>query len=200
LARKLISEVNEEAADSKSCKVVVADGETGLTAPLRQAFHELTRKQRKRGLWFELEDYANFRALAQEIFTHMAVRLGEYQSGYVHLEPDEILERKPDSNGLIKTENNFERKIDWSGLIKKLLVRWRVDPADWLIVFNARNGAGGCAGWVQKYWESGEYEAFHQLMQALRKARPFSSAVDGDAKRPGGFNIIYAPCNLRNSE
>jgi hypothetical protein len=44
LARRLIDAVQEEACSIKEAQVVVADGESGLTGPLRQAFNELTRK------------------------------------------------------------------------------------------------------------------------------------------------------------
>jgi hypothetical protein len=119
--------------------------------------------------------------LAQNIFIDMSLQLGEFQSGYVNLEC-----RKGTT--------------DWSELIETLLKRWGVDPAEWLIVLNARNGPGGCAGWFQDYWPETEYEALQELMAALRLARPYRPDKDGvTQQQAGGFNIIYAPYSLYRS-
>jgi hypothetical protein len=178
LARRLIVAVQEEACSIKDPKVIVADGESGLTGPLRQAFNVLSRKHGKHGIWFELEDYASVTSLAQDIFIVMALQLGEFQKGYVNLECR-------------------EGTTDWSELIETLLKRWGVDPSEWLIVLNARSGPGGCAGWLQEYWPQTEYEALRKLMSALRRARPYRPEQDDiGGQQAGGFNIIYAPYSL----
>jgi hypothetical protein len=157
-------------------KVVVADGPTGLMEPMRVLFEYMTREERKRGIWLELEDYADTASVAHELFTIIALRLGRFQLDHARLVPPDL------------SDENRNTEI-WKKHINELVEHWDIAPADWFVVFYGRNGPGGCAGWEQTYWRAGTKKSQYRHFEA------FLAALCAPGLRgPGqGFRILYAP-------
>ncbi len=154
-------------------KIVVVDGPTELTSPLRHAFYKLTTGEPQlQGMWLELEDYTDTLALAHKIFATLAIRIGRFQLDHARFVPE--LGSDPVVN-----------RSKWLAHLHSLIRAWGFDPKDWLIVLDGRNGPGGCASWQRRYWKTSEYEALAVLLRALREP-----SSDGSLQ---GFNILYAP-------
>lgn len=171
--RKLVDEAWNPQAEH--VPVIVADGQHGVTAPVRDLFREKTGGGSLRGIWLELEDFHDVNECADELLQILSLNRGRYQLDHTAF---------PKGVELASTEI----PSDWRARWKTILQDWGVEPKYSMLVFHARNGPGGCSGWRGRYWDSAPdqqgVDTFLQLHNFL------------DLLAELGFRVLYAPYSL----
>lgn len=121
--------------------------------------------------WYELEDYETASAMVSDILKNISLQLGIFQQENVVLDigvTTDSIGGEPLTYDIDKFKKDVERLVSYL----------HISPHRWCIFVLGRSGAGGCSGWINNFWEPGEFEVLEKILQALIEI---------------GFKIIYMP-------
>jgi len=148
---------------------------SGASHAMQEAFQQLTNSG-SQCIWFELQDYADCDALAQDIMQVLSIRLGRFQLEHVSLLPC----------NLTSTKNYEALQEDLRQHFTSVTNYFNLVADNWVFFIYGRNVPGGCSGWHNTPWESKEdYAQLNCLLSALTDA---------------GFKVVYAPLNEHRIE
>lgn len=164
---------------SEKSRLAIIDGAPGVLATLRHSVECVTERRLGSVIWLELEDNSDVFCLAYELLLIISIRLGLFQLGHADMVSADLINNIKSAQKLSASKPDDCRRV-WKNHIGSLVKNYfSIDANKWLIVFYARNGAGGCSGWDDgSFWGKSEFIALEQLIHGLCDA---------------GFRVLYAP-------
>lgn len=133
---------------------------------------DLEQKHRKRVIWLELQDHANYRALARDFLVNLTLAVGKFQLEHINLLPS------------LPSDDWPVELLKWMRRVTKYL---KINTDDWIICVYGRTGPGACSSWggeiakwcsVKTDTTRNEYSKFEKLRWTWASA---------------GFHVVYFP-------
>ncbi|MEM9079734.1 MAG: SIR2 family protein [Verrucomicrobiota bacterium] len=170
IKEKNIAQIVDKTGEDEKGWTLSIDHGSGLAGPLVNIYRRLD-EERKKPLWFELEDYADPISLLREVIQGITLDAGKFEQGVYALS---VVDFK-DAGG--KTAGS----LLWKGLesqLRRFKERTRIVPSDYYLFFYGRNGPGGCRGMQMSYWNEAHYKQLQEVLKLLESL---------------GFRCIYLP-------
>jgi hypothetical protein len=158
---------------------VMIDSLGGVVRGVSLAVDELTASSPRKVFWLETQDYMDADAMLRDLLRSIAVRCGSYQGRQVTQHP---LTRSLSS--LNNSQEREECSKEIAAHLKRVLVDYRIDANQIIVLLYGRDSYGGCSGLVSSPWHpiglatngqafagrSSEILSLHCVIEALGRA------------------------------